>query len=114
MAEIPRDEIIDLVKRCKGHVNGIGNVLAVKDAALDIALGEDRDLLGEFELFERFDKVQIAAAVRLVYSFELTLDKDRAACTILGKLVLPPTDSHIAAKGLTVVEVGADDRGFNV
>lgn len=74
MAEIPRDDVVDLVKRGKGDVDGVGYVFAVKNAAVDIAFGEDRDFLGQLELFERFYQIEVTCAMRLMGAFELTLD----------------------------------------
>jgi hypothetical protein len=114
VAEVPCDEVVDLVKRGEGDVEGVGDVFAVKDAAFDIALGEDDDFLGDIELFERADQVEIACAVRLADAFELTLDEERREYAIFRKLVLPPADRHVAAEGVAVVEIGADDGGFDV
>lgn len=75
MAEIPGDEVIDLVIGREGDVDRVGDVLAVKDAAFDVAFCEDGDFLGEVELFERFDQVETAGTVRFCDSFELALDE---------------------------------------
>ena len=112
VAEIPRDQIIDLVIRGDGDVDRVGDVFAVKDAAFDVALGEDGDLLGKVELFERFDKIKAAGAVWLGDAFQLTLDKNRAESTILRQFVLPPSDRQITTKRFAVVEICSDDRCF--
>ena len=114
MAEIPRDKIVDLVKRGESDVDGVGDVFAVKDAAVDVAFGEDGDLFDKLELFERLYKVEIAAAMRFGHAFELALDEDRAARAIFRQLVLPPADGHIAAKGFAIVKIGADNGCFQV
>ena len=82
VAEVPGDEIIDLVDRRDGDVDGIGDVFAVKDAAFDVALGKYRDFLGKIELFERLNQIETSGAVRFGDAFELTLDEYRAKCTI--------------------------------
>lgn len=57
MPEVPSYEIVDLVKRRRREVNRIGDIFAVKDAALDVPFSEYRDLLGDLDLFERFDEI---------------------------------------------------------
>ena len=114
MAEIPSDKIVDLVKRGESDVDGVGDVFAVKDAAVDIAFGEDGDLLDKLKLFERFNKIEVAAAVRFGHAFELTLNEDRTACTVFRHLVLPPADGHIAAERFAVIEIGTDNGCFQV
>lgn len=59
MAKIPSDEIIDLVKRGESDVECIGDEFSMKYSSFDIAFGKYRDLLGNFELFERLDKAKI-------------------------------------------------------
>ena len=48
------------MERRDRDVNGIGHIFSLKDTSLDITLGEDRDLLGKLELFDRFDEIQTA------------------------------------------------------
>ncbi len=92
VAEIPCDEIVDLVDGGDGDVDCVGDVFAVKDAALDIAFGEDRDFLGKIELLERLDEIETAGAVRFGDAFYLTLDEYRAEYAIFRKFMLPPAD----------------------
>jgi len=114
MAKIPRDKIIDLVNGREGDMKGVGHELAVKDAAFDIALGKDRDFLGEVETLEGFYKVETPGTIRLRYALELTLNKNGSVRTIFGQLVLPPADRKIASKRLAVVEVCTHYRGFKI
>lgn len=112
VAKIPRDEIVDLVKRCERDMDGVGDVFSVKDAAIDITFGKNCDLICQLELFERFHEVQISTAVRLGHSLEFPLDKDRTASTIFRQFVFPPANSQISAKRLAVIEIGTDNGCF--
>lgn len=114
MAEIPRNDVVDLVKRGKSDMDGVGDVLAVEDAAVDIALSQDRDLLGDLKLFERLYQIQVAAPVRFFHSLDLTSNEDGTIGPVLGQFVFPPADREIAAKGLAIVEIGADDGRFQI
>lgn len=114
MAEVPGDEVIDLVERGEGEVDGVGEVFAVKDAAFDVAFGEDGGLFDEFELLERADEIEIAGAMRFGDAFEFAMDKDRAARAVFVEFVLPPADSQVAAQRLAVVEIRSDYRGFEI
>ena len=51
VSEIPRHQVIDLVKRSEGDVDRIRDVFSVKDAAGDITFGEDRNFLGKLQVF---------------------------------------------------------------
>lgn len=73
MAEIPCDDVVNLVDRSESNVDGVGDIFAVKDAAVDVAVGEDRDLFGQFEMFERLDEVKIAGAMWFGHAFEFAL-----------------------------------------
>ena len=108
VAEVPGDEIVDLVKGGEGDVEGVGDVFAVKDAAFDIALGEDGDLFGDVELLERLYKIEVALTMRLADAFELALDKQRRVDSIFRQLMFPPADRHVAAERVAVVEIGTD------
>jgi hypothetical protein len=52
MAEVPRHQIIDLVKRRNRNVQRIGNVLAMKDAARDVTFREYRRFFSQINLLE--------------------------------------------------------------
>src|SRR5688572_31150018 len=43
---------LDLVKRCNRNVQRVGNILAMKDTACDVAFGKYRCLFGQIDLFE--------------------------------------------------------------
>lgn len=78
VAEVPGDKVIDLVDRGDGEMDGVGDVFAAKDATVDIAVGEDRGFLGQVELVEGLDEIQITCAMRFGQAFEFSLDHDRA------------------------------------
>ena len=61
-----------------------------------------------------FDQAEAACAIRLADTLYFPLHEYRCKCPILAKLMFPPSDSEIAAKGLAVIEVSADDRRFEV
>src|SRR5918997_3123529 len=102
------------MKRGKGDVEGVADVLAVEDAARDVALGEDGDLVGQLDLFERRDELEVRLAVRLRHALKLPDDERRDDGAVLRHLVLPPPYRQVAPERLAVVEVGADDRGLQV
>lgn len=114
MAEIPGDEVIDLVDGRDGNVDGVGDIFTVKDAAVDVAVSEYGNLVGELELVERFDEVEAAGAIRFGDAFDLTLDHDRAARTVLRKFMLPPAYRQIAPERFSVVQICTDDGGFEI
>ena len=60
MTEVPCDEVVDLVKRSEGDMDGIGKIFSVEYPAFDVAFGEDRNLVGDFKFLERADEVEIA------------------------------------------------------
>src|SRR5437773_2574627 len=78
MAEIPGNQVIDLVERRHRHVYGVGDIFAVKNAAFDIAFRQDGDLFGQLKLLERLDQVEAAGAVGFGHPLKLTLDQYRA------------------------------------
>ncbi len=90
MAKIPCNDVIDLMKRSKGHVYRVGNVFAMEYAPVNIPLGQNGNLVCDLELFERFDKFEIAGPVRFGDSFQFALDQNRTVSAILEKLVFPP------------------------
>ena len=51
VSEIPRYQVIDLVKRGKRDVDRVGYIFPVKDAAGNITFGEDRNFLGKLQVF---------------------------------------------------------------
>jgi len=55
MAEVPGDHIVDLVKRSKGDVDRVADVLALENTAFDITFGKYRNFLGQFQLLKRFE-----------------------------------------------------------
>jgi hypothetical protein len=114
VAEIPGDEIIDLMKRGEGDVDGVGDVFSVKDPAFDIAFGENGDFFGELELLERLDQIQISGTVRLGDALKLTPDKYRAKSAVFGKFVFPPPNSHIPPERFAIIQVRADHGGFEI
>src|SRR5215212_8408040 len=102
------------MERGKRDVEGVADVLAVEDAARDVALGEDGDLVRQLDLFERRDEFEVRPAVRLGHALKLADDERRDDGPVLRHLVLPPADREVAPERLAVVEVGADDRGLKV
>ena len=63
-------------------MNGVSKVFAMKDAAFYIAFGEDRDLFGDVEFFERADEIEITVAMRFGDAFEFAFDEGRAEYAI--------------------------------
>ena len=52
--------------------------------------------------------------MRLSQTVELALDKCRAISVIFLQLMFPPTDRQIASKRLAIIEIGSDDRCFEI
>ena len=76
--EIPRHQIVDLVKRGERDVNSVGEIFPVKNAAFDVAFCEYRHLFGYVELLKRAHEVQITRPVRLRDPLEFAFDQYRA------------------------------------
>ena len=93
---------------------GVRHVFAVKDAALDVALGKYPDLFRKLKLLERLYQVEAAAAIRLRHALELTLDENGREGAIFAELMLPPANGKVAAERLAVVEIGSDHRRFKI
>src|SRR6185369_1207976 len=53
MTKVPGNEVIDLVIGSKGYVDRVGDVFAMKDAARNITICQDCDLISKFYLFQR-------------------------------------------------------------
>jgi len=114
MAEVPCHEIVHLMDRCEGSVKSIADKLAMEDPARDVALGKDRCLVREVEIFERLDYLHVARAMRFIDALELSLDEKRNARTILRQLVLEPSDGEVAAERVASIEICADHRRLNI
>ena len=71
-------------------MKGVGHKLAVKYAALDVALGQYRNLVGEVQLLERLDQVKASGTVGLRNALKFPSDQERCERTIFRKLMLPP------------------------
>src|SRR6185369_10709183 len=71
VSEIPRYQVIDLVKRGKRHMDRIRDVFSVKDAAGDITFGEDRNFLGKFQVFEGFYQIEITGTMWFRHTLDL-------------------------------------------
>src|SRR6185369_13426532 len=108
MTEVPRYQIIDLVNRRNRHVQGVGDVLAMKDAARDVTFREYRCFFSEIDLFEIADEFEIRSAMRFLHAREFRRDERRDHGAVVRHLVFPPADRQVAAKRLTVIEVSAD------
>src|SRR5947207_3416134 len=52
--------------------------------------------------------------MRLSQTVELALDKCRAISVIFLQLMFPPTDRQIASKRLAIIEIGSDDRCYEI
>jgi len=75
MAEVPGNEIVDLVDRGEGNVKRVGHELAVKYSARDVALGEYRGLVCKLKPFERFNDLHVRRPVRFVDTLELAFNQ---------------------------------------
>jgi len=75
MAEVPGNEIVDLMDRREGNVKRVGHELAVKYSARDVALGEYRGLVCKLKPFERFNDLHVRRPVRFVDTLELAFDQ---------------------------------------
>ncbi len=53
MTKVPGNEVIDFVIRSKRHMDRVSNVLAMKDAARNITVRQNRNLISKFYLLER-------------------------------------------------------------
>jgi len=114
VAEIPGDEIVDAVERGDGVVDGVGDEFAVKEAAVDVGFGEDGGFVGEVELVEGAEQIEITGAMRLAHALEFAPHQYRAKGRVFAHFVFPPADREVAAKRFVVVEIGAEDGGFDV
>ena len=114
VAEVPRDEIIDLVKRSQRHVNCVRNELSMKYPPRNISFRENGDLFGKIKAIEVFDYFEVTCAVRLVDTLQLTLNQDRTVNLVFREFVLKPTDGQIAAKRIAIVEIRSDDRCLKI
>ena len=52
--------------------------------------------------------------MRFIDSFDLSANQDRAARPILSELALEPSDSKIASERITVIQIRADHRSFEI
>src|SRR5436190_4720223 len=95
--EIPGYEIIDLIEGRQGDMKRVSNILAVKDPASDVSIGQHCGLVGKLQRVERLDKFQITGAVRLVDAFEFPLHERRDKDAVLRQFVLEPTDRQVAS-----------------
>ena len=95
-------------------VERVADVLAVEDAAREIAVGEDGGLVRQLDLFEPPDELEVAGAVRLGHALQLALDERRDDGAVLRQLALPPADRQVTAERLAVVQVGSDNRSLKV
>src|SRR6476620_9082746 len=98
MAEIPRHQVVDLMERRHRDMDRICHKFTVKDAAGNVTVRENGDLVGEFQAFERLDYLEICGAVRFLDAFEFTMDEQRRVDLILGQFVFEPSDRKITAK----------------
>src|SRR5215510_15208297 len=92
----------------------VSDVLAMKNSAGHVTVGEDRALFSKVNLFETIDQLQVRGAVRLFDPLQLTHDEWRNDCAILRQLMLPPTDRQITTKRLSVIEIRANHRRFEI
>src|SRR5262249_34290130 len=114
VAEIPCHQVIDLVKRGERDVQRVAQIFPLKNAAADVTVGQYRGLLGDLQLRQGADQLQIAATVRLARAFEFPRDQRRNIREVVLQFVLPPPDRQVAAERLALVEIRADDRCFEV
>src|SRR4026209_1609459 len=108
MSEVPGHQIINLVKRCKGNVNRVGDVLAMENASGNISVGENCDFIRQLDLFEWSDELEIRTLMWFRNSFNCPSDEWRDHSPIIVHLVFPPANCQIATKGLTVVQVSTN------
>src|SRR5215210_620584 len=95
-------------------MQGICYVLAVKNAALDVAICKYRGFFAYLVLRHSAHKIQVSSPLRLARPLKLPYDERRDVGSVIGKLVLPPSDGQVASKRLVVVEIGADHRRFQI
>src|SRR5947209_6806330 len=114
MTEVPCYQIIYLVKRGNRYVQGVRNVLAMKDAARDVALCKDSSFIRQFNLLKLACEFQVARAMRLRHALKLAQDQRRNHRAILRHLVFPPANRQVTTKRLAVIKVSAYDRCFEV
>src|SRR5438552_13117794 len=91
------------------YMQSIRNILAVKNSARDITLGENCRFVGQFNLLKTLDEFQICRAMRFRNSLKLANYERRDHCSIFRKLVLPPADRQITTEWLAIIEVSAND-----
>ena len=70
MTEVPRHQVIDLVKRSKRYMESVGDIFAMKDAARDVTVREDRSLVSQLNLLERRNQASDKNSMRLWNSFQ--------------------------------------------
>src|SRR5262249_37395995 len=114
VTEIPRHQIINLMKRGERDVQRVAQVFPLKDAASDVTVGQYRGLLRDLQLRQVADQLQIAAPVRLTRAFEFPRDQRRNISAVGLQFVLPPSDRQVPAERLAFFAVRADDRCFEV
>src|SRR4051794_13001321 len=95
-------------------MQGIGDVLTMKDPARHVAFREYRDLFRQLNLLESLHQLQVRRAMWLGQSVELADHQRRDNGAIFRQLMLPPADRQVATKGLAIIEIGADDGRFQI
>src|SRR6185295_1472912 len=114
VAEIPCHQQVGLGNRGQCYVQRIRQILAMKDTLLDIAVRQNRRFLGDLDHRQVAHEIQISSAPRLLGAFQLADHQRRDQRRIIRKLVLPPSNRQVAAKGLPVVQVRSDHGRFEI
>src|SRR3954470_14003265 len=86
----------------------------MKDAARDVAFGEDRRFIRQLHLFELTRQFQVTRAMRFRHALKLAHHQRRNDRAVSGQLVLPPTNRQVTAKRLAVIKVSTDNGRFKI
>src|SRR5216684_1280924 len=95
-------------------MQSVSHVLTMKDAARDITFGKDRCFFSELDLFQIADQIQISGTMRLRHALKFTIHQRRNHRAVFREFVLPPANCEVAAEGLTIIEVSANYRCFQI
>src|ERR1043166_5058467 len=95
-------------------VQSISDVLTVKNSARDITLSENCRFVGQFNLLKILDEFQVRRSMWFRKPLELANDERRDHSSIFRQFVLPPANRQVATERLTIIEIGSDDRSFEV
>lgn len=114
MSEVPGDKIVDLIEGSDRHMHGVRHKFAVKYPSRNVSFRQNSDLIHKIQVVHSSQQLQVTGTMRFVYAFDLASNKDRTARPILSELALEPSDSKIASERITVIQIRADHRSFEV